>query len=554
MRIYKNALCLLYRSKTLFITLILLSVFVIWQTAGMYKNPVVSNPLGNAMTLSLYLFIIVMFVTFEYMKKLYNNGVAEAILTTRKGRKRKNLLAAAGVMTSYSFLISAIICGIVIREYLFYKITDPDNEYIIHIIKNILLHDFLVMELAIVIGITLANLVHRIAAYVIMTIFTLLSCPFATNIANMLVESCAGNLQPGRIFYKIISNFYIVPRFNTKYMAEAPFGESLMPDRLCIIGFWMFFFITILCITRKRYKVFAVFSGVMSLILIIVFHSPIARMNYGLDLFYGGDPDWVLAEKYCNKKEDADYRITSYDMNLTLNVSLFAKVNMNVSKSLDKYRMTLYNRYKVMRATDQNGNQLRFTQDGNYLDVFNENKNHITNIVLTYYGSDTHYYANYQCCFLPGYFLYYPRAGYIPAYDKNYGYLYYDFVDKDTEFKVKINSPEKYISNLKLVDGKFVGKCDGFTLLKGFYKKKYLGHGNIFVYPYLDNNIVHDGKKSEYDCWKECFDMSAEELKNEGVKDTMIFYDNALSMDQGWAYGNKQYFIQSFPAFYCSMR
>lgn len=59
MRIYKNALCLLYRSKTLFITLILLSVFVIWQTAGMYKNPVVSNPLGNAMTLSLYLFIIV---------------------------------------------------------------------------------------------------------------------------------------------------------------------------------------------------------------------------------------------------------------------------------------------------------------------------------------------------------------------------------------------------------------------------------------------------------------------------------------------------------------
>lgn len=552
MRIYKNALCLLYRSKILFITLILLSVFVGWQAASMYGNPVVSNPLGNTMTLSLYLFIIVMLVSFEYMKKFYNNGVAETVLVTKKGRKRRNFLAAVGVMTSYSFLVSIMLCGIVIKEFLFYKIEDPNNEYKIHIIKSVFLHDFLVMELAIVIGTTLANLAHRILAYVIMTIFILMSCPFASSIAHLITESCGEDWAPGRIAFKIISNFFIVPRFDTKYLPEAPYGESLMPDRLCMIGFWMFFFVTILCITRKRYKKFTVFFGAFAFVMIFSFHSPIARMHYGYDLFYGGDPDWILKEKYHNKEEAADYKITAYEMDLSLNISLFAKVNMKVSKSLDEYKMTLYNRYKVSKVTDQNGNKLKFTQDGNYLDIVNENGNQITNIILNYYGSDISHYANYQCCNLPGYFLYYPRAGYIPVYDETYGYVYYDFVNEDTEFRVRVDSPEKYISNLELIDGEFVGKCDGFTLVKGFYKKEDLGNGNTFVYPYLDNNIVHDGKASEQECWKEWFELSREELEKDSITNTMLFYDNSISMDQGCACGKNQFFIDSYPAFYVS--
>ncbi|MBE5957598.1 MAG: hypothetical protein E7254_01880 [Lachnospiraceae bacterium] len=493
-----------------------------------------------------------MLVTFEYMKKMYNNGVAETFLITLKGKKRKNYIASFLVMTTFAIIISVFMLIIVINEFLFYKVSDPNREYISHIVKNIFLNSFLVMELAIVIGITLSIIKKRIVSYVIMTVFILATCPFATKIASLIMESSLNSWKPGRVAFQIISHFYIVPRFNIDYLPEAAFGESLLPDRFFIIFFWMFLFLFFICITRKIKKIHVIMIC-LSLIMLIAFHLPIARMNYGMDIYYGGDPEWMNIGNNSNLKEDGGFEITKYDMNMSLNINLRAKVSMDVSKSLDEYKMTLYKDYKVHSVKDQNGNKLKFSQKGNYLNIKNSSKNNISKIIVDYAGNNMTYYANYQCCFLPGYYLYYPRAGYIPVIDNTYGYIYYNFVNEETEFNVKIDHPERYISNLELDNGEFKGKCDGFTLLKGFYKKKELGNGNTLVYPYLDNFIVHDGKMSEEECWKEVFEISIPELEKDDVKDTMLFFDNALSIDQGWAYGKNQIFIQSEPPFYLSL-
>ena len=133
MRIYKNALCLMFRSKILSITLLLLTVFIGWDLISERLKP--NNALGNAMTHSIFIFIIVMFVSFEYMKKLYNTSVSEAILATFKGRNRRDCLAAILVLMTYSLLVSVMVCTIIMKRYLFFRIQDPNNEYKIHIIQ-----------------------------------------------------------------------------------------------------------------------------------------------------------------------------------------------------------------------------------------------------------------------------------------------------------------------------------------------------------------------------------------------------------------------------------
>lgn len=553
MRNYKNAFIVLYRSKILFVSMILLAAFVGWQASSVYGNPVVSQPLANAMTLSIYLFVIMMLVSFEYMMKLYNNGVAETLQVTGKGKRRRNYWASFSVMTTYSAIITIMIAIIVLREFVFYNIVDPNNEYKIHIIKCVILHIFMVMELAITIGLTMAAFRRRILSYVIMSVLILATCPFASTIARMISETSMGSLQPGRIAFGVISPFYIVPKLNLSFATSAAFGESLLPDRIFIILFWLCLCATIICITRKKKKWMTALCAVLSIVMIIGYYSPIAKMNDGMQVFYNDIPDWAYVLDHDNLDEKADYKITEYDMELSMVTKLSATVRMKVSKSLDTYKMTLHRLYKVSEVTDQDGNNLIFNQNEHYIEIENQDGKEITEIVMKYSGNDMFYYSNYQCCFLPGYYLYYPRAGYIPVHDKDYGYVYYNFVDENTEFRVKVDSPEKYISNLEYIDGEFRGKSDGFTLVKGFYKIEDMGNGNKFIYPYLDNFIVHDGKMSEAECWKETFDQSKAELEKDKVKDTMVFFDEALSMDQGWAYGKKQYFIQSYPMFYVSV-
>ena len=131
------------------------------------------------------------------------------------------------------------------------------------------------------------------------------------------------------------------------------------------------------------------------------------------------------------------------------------------------------------------------------------------------------------------------------------GYIQPYFVDKDTFFKVKVN-PGKYISNLPEKDGIYQGKCDGFTLLSGFYKIKKFKNGNQLVYPYLDEFIIHYGKMTEKECWQETFNFVEEELAKDKITNSIIFTDKILMGSVQKAYGEKQIFVASGGVFYYS--
>ncbi|MDE6852842.1 MAG: hypothetical protein K2J67_10230 [Lachnospiraceae bacterium] len=555
MRLFRDAVKLLISSKILLIFMFLLFGFVVWETGSLYGKGTVAAtmPLRNALTLSIYLFIMMMFLSYEYARKLFHNGVSEALLVTMAGRNRKNYKMIFWVMSIYSSVMSLFVGVIVVKEYLFYKISDPNHEYVVHIIKNIFLNDFLIMELGIIVGIALAVIQKRMGAYTIMCFLSILISPFATSMAYLIDLCDVEHSGVGEMGFKILSYFYIMPGFLTNLMPREEFGESILPYRFFIIGFWLFLCLSFICFTRNRYKKYAVVSVVLCLGSFIAYTYPASKMEQTYDIYLNGMPDGIYvweSKDYITKEEPADYQISEYDLNLSIRANLSATADMKVSKSLERYRMTLYRQYKVSKVVDQDGHKLEYTQNQDYIEVRNPNGYHITNIIISYKGSSWDSYANYQGCYLPGYYAYYPRAGYINLYDE-LGCIQPYFVDKDTYFKVKVN-PGKYISNLPEKDGIYQGKCDGVTLVSGFYKIKRFENGNQLVYPYLDEFIIHDGKMTEKECWQETFDFVEEELAKDKIANCLIFPDEILMGNVQKAYGEKQIFVYSGGVYYYS--
>lgn len=550
LKMLKNNFRVLVRSRFLLWSLILLAGFVIYETAFLYgKKWSVVQPLENVMTLGIYLFMTMMFVSYEYLRKFYNNGVSEALQICNK-----NTVAAFGVLVLYSFILCVILTLIVISEFLFFKISDPNHEYIRHIIICMFLNIYLVMQLAIVIGGSLATLENRIVIYSIMTMMTLLSSPFAESMAYSIdVSDLTNHGIAGTMAFKFISYFYIIPRFHMKWITRPEFGEPVLLYRVFIILFWSFFFATIMLIVRKKKYISVVLSGILCVMMFVGYSLPASKMDQKLDGYQNGLPDIIYArsDQYNERIVPADYEIKEYDMELDIRSSLKAEITMTVSKTLEQYHMTLYRKYKISEVKDQEGSKLDFDQSGDYVTIYNHNGSDIKKIIIKMKGNSSDCYANYQGCYLPGFYLYYPRAGFLSVYDTTYGNIKPYFVDDNTLFKVKVSPEGKYISNLKKEGNQYIGRCDGFTLLKGFYKEKKLVNGNILVYPYLDEFVVHDGKKTEEECWKDNFEFSSEQLKKDHVKDSMIFMDlDVLNGQEYKARGNRQIFVNVGGSFY----
>ncbi len=260
MRIFRDSAILLIRSKILLTFMILLFGFVVWEVGSLYGKTkfAATMPLRNALTLSIYLFIMMMFLSYEYARKLFHNGVSEAMLATTAGRKRKNYKMVFCMMSIYSSVMSLLVGVLVINEYLYYKISDPNREYVIHIIKNIFLNDFLIMELGIVAGIALAAIRKRMSAYAVMCFLSIAISPYASSMAYMIDLSDVRHTGAGRAAFKFLSYFYLMPGIMSKAMPREEAGESVLPYRFFIIGFWLFLFLSFICLTRTRYKKYAV--------------------------------------------------------------------------------------------------------------------------------------------------------------------------------------------------------------------------------------------------------------------------------------------------------
>lgn len=184
-------------------------------------------------------------------------------------------------------------------------------------------------------------------------------------------------------------------------------------------------------------------------------------------------------------------------MDFSFNRQLKCKAIVYVDiKNLNEYKFTLYHNYKVSKVTNQNGNEMKFTQKNDYITVFNDAQTEY--LCFEYSGGSPQYYSSYTGVLLPGNFAFYPVPGFSKTFheDTSVGFLNVSLPYR-TKFDVSVKALIKPYSNLNEVEeNRFCGESNSLTLISGFLKTAQIGETQV-VYPYL--NKMYAPEKLERD-------------------------------------------------------
>lgn len=545
MRLYKDSLKIFFESKLFFLSTVLIYIGSAMFTLKYYKYPpdvtIITAQLNQGLKSAFYLFVAVMFLSYEYYLKFQRGGIEEASAVTVHGRKNHHLFCAFLTMTLWIAVLAAILTVCVILAYQYYKVRDPQGEYILHIIKNMLINIFLIMELGSLIGLMLTGIKRRILSYALILCIIYLVSPYPERIAD--AQCVAGNISHS--IYPIVELFNIMPLVNSGFPPIAVFGESILFYRLSLILFWMMFAVTMMLLTRKYEIKKILFSAIFTILFFCGYAAPASVVNMN------GNPENTMAhdqyyyessEVTKTKNEKAGYHITSYNMDLKIKRLLSAKVTMNVDESMGQYRMTLYHGYQVKKVSNQDGDSLEYKQNNDYILIKNPENRNVTKICVEYKGYSAAYYSNSQGIYLPGDFAYYPRAGYIPLHNDEGMAMSSCFVQKDTKFQVKLQYSGRAYTNLTERNGVYTGRSDGFTIFAGFYKEKKFGKGNRIIYNYLEDQYYLPGGEIEEVCKD-----NEKELQKMGKSGVTIFVAPNVNQMRNRDVGEKQVFLRNSP-------
>lgn len=361
---------------------------------------------------------------------------------------------------------------------------------LIHTVSRLLCYFFLCLLTAVFIGLMLSVIKKRYIAYIVMIAFALSEVEL-TQIASMHIFE-----DQGKDFSKLFEFFFIAPH-SLGWTPNEQIGIALDINKIAQLLFFIILSTMIIILINNKSKAEKIWkSSICSLLclcLLIGYFIPIsipkmdmsASSDSNDDLYYGYYKD-------CQKEENPDFHIEKYDLTFStyLNLKAIAKIYIDNS-NLEKYKFTLYHKYKVSKVTNQNGAPLEFIQNHDYLTIMNNNTE-IKYLSIEYYGGSIQYYSSYAGIFLPGNFSYYPIPGFHKTFDHYYGFLD-NSLPYNTDFEIKINSLKKVYCNLEEKgNNQFSGNAKSITILSGFYDTLKINDTTI-LYPYFSKTYQPNG-------------------------------------------------------------
>lgn len=432
--------------------------------------------------LSIFCMVYFMFVSYEFFYKLKSSNLQECVDATDNGSK---MLYGNQFIVMLGLNLIITLTFMIYNTVTYFILDINHTEYLIHIILNIFVNIFLISLVGIVLGMCVALVFKRLKAYLLLTLFALLTSSIFESIAFTVFNTTGHNIYSVFEFFNLYS-----PALN--WTPNSNFGFSLLPYRVELLLFWIFAFLTIVLLKLSRnnktsMKYLAAFSAILCFMNIALYFQPSSK------LMMSNNPSACLTNDvlyYFNteqKEEEADFEITKYDLDIEVTnlLSVKAKLTLN-DGNLPDYKFTLYRGYKVLKAVDKNNMILKFHQNGDYIDIENNNSD-LSEIVLTYTGYSPKFYSNSQGICLPGYFPYYPHSGYRKIFDIDGQGFEKVLLTKPTYFHVNIKANKKIYSNLeKDENSSYAGKCNGITFMSGFLDRT-TASGIEVIYPYLNN-------------------------------------------------------------------
>lgn len=418
--------------------------------------------LSFALRFSLIALVVFMFIGYEFFTRAKRDASLEWITATQNGLWKLYLSQFA--VTAAVVLVATIPQALL--QAVFYSVNQTAYPaYLLFALACVFVYLFLTPLAGVCIALAASLLAKRIVSYLLMLLFAVLGSGYATNLYEAAYEIA-------RIDLSNVARLLEIMPPSMQYEPSAFYGYSLCGFQIAAIFFWISLSFAVAAFLLVRHKRISVRAGAVlpcglaAAACLILTVLPASTMTQTV---YGPKDDRTYYSSDMEREIDAQYRALSYDMVLKFGRQLTAEVAMAVdSPNLEAYPMTLYHGYQIKSVTDDTGEPLRYTRDGDYLTVENNPSGALREIRLAYAGYSSTFYSNSQAVYLPGSFPYYPQPGFHTVFSTMYEAYDKNMLSQPVQFQIEIKAPYQVYSNLEESNGSFTGETDAPTLISGF--------------------------------------------------------------------------------------
>lgn len=544
MRIIKQSARIFLRSRNIIIILLIALLgflgYLIYEAIN-WQSENVMWFLLRSHSISIFVFVVCLYISYEYMFKARQNDLDECL---------NSLFLGSIKSYGFSFLMLLLLSFALFILCTILNIAVPvargiwNFPYLLHIIKANILNIFVVSLIACLMGTCIAFFCKRFSAYLSMAIIVFIFSPILGDLPVMLYMQYGVDISKVTGLYSSVlpSGFDVEPDYL--------YGVSIESFRWNASAFWVLT-LTGLYIGAflRRFKHYS--RRLSSLLIMLLFVCSAVNL---LGFFRGGSSRAVsgsqsiftVEDKYYIKHEQkespAEFYISKYKMDLNIDRQLSADVTLTLDnpKLLTTCSFTLYHGYKVKRVCDEYGNELEYQQDSDYFDIFLQHPKKTDTIRIFYEGYNPIYFSNNQGVLLPGFLPYYPREGYQLVYhitDKwKSGYNTKIPNNGEKTFEINIKSSLKVMTNLEVNDGILSGNRACVSLVGGFMEERLFAGYN--AYSLVIDSFI-DQQKEEHSLTLQEEIIRVEQLVGEENKLEIGGYKIFEGSENLWNYSGK---------------
>ena len=413
-----------------------------------------SSVLFTISRLSYYVAVLFSLSSLFFFYHSSSNSLEEVVESTPRSNRKSFMIFISTLIICW-YIIIFIMMSLRLSNQLFIK------ESFLLLIQTFFFNVVLPIIIFQMIVYLVFHIPYRKAGIIIYVLILFLSAPI---FYSMRIKMNASPVE--RLSISIMNSFKIF-YFNGQWSPNLQYGLQLEKPR--IINLFLFAFLCLFLIISIRHKICKAIALITALIMIIYGTLPYSYYRLDDETLRHDLRDYGFYDQTMDqsiKKQDTNYSISSYKMNIDIDRYLQADVSMNMhaKEESDVYWLTLSHDYHVKKIVCKDMKNYKIDKDHIALYLNRKMKN--TNVQIIYEGYHPKYYSNDQSIMLPGFFAWYPFAGkqqlFLEYPDMGEGYNIYN--KNKSYYELHLKTRCKTVTNL---DNTYKGYSDSLTLIGG---------------------------------------------------------------------------------------
>ncbi|WP_176762247.1 hypothetical protein [Eubacterium oxidoreducens] len=508
---------------------------------------------------AIIVFVGMLFISYEMFSNLQKKDFVEN-LKIHKGGLAK-YVAVKHVMVLIA--VGAIFLLVFLMDDIALNHVGLQEELFVMFMKVLVLNFLLCPLVGVFVGKCFAYLFRRKwGGYFAVLIVAILVCRlfYAVNIA--MYELLGVNLDG-------IYRFFQLEQPNDTWVVDYQYLVPAESYRFYIYLTWILASQAIILLMKRpiaRKKVSLILGAVCVIFCINSMKNVITAgnyLNYDLNVRTASNKSAEFQDTVECEEEAADFTVEKYEITPYFSADSYtfgAETTVYLGEEeVEEYKFTLYRGFDWVYIYDENRKKVEYTREGDYITVKTDGK--VSQLTFEYDGWNPSFYAMSGAVYLPGYFAYYPQAGFRSVFinskdeDGNLqmGYNTSEELLQETEFEIGfLEDGQIEYTNLDAVSQEEIdnGDIDEFPAnYKGVTNLPTLIGGNVtetqidgyrvvyqsLVEKTLGFNFSPDELMDALEA--RCDETGVDILKNHSI-DTIVFVPKSAEISDMWATSN----------------